>query len=143
MSIELAIKKAIAKEWEKEGIPANSSYSFRGSVLVELDITVKRPVDCETTPKVDLVPVAVDMLAVLIKRAKLEPHQVKQFLLSLRAEAIKDQAKLVRYVDEIDETLEDIKLSIQDSLGKVKKAGNTQIKGIVRLLDIIPFEEKT
>lgn len=143
MSVELAIKKAIAKEWEKEGIPANSSYSFRGSALIELDITVKRPEDGETTPKVDLIPVTVDMLAVLIRKAKLEPHQVKQFLLSIRAEATKDQAKLVRYVDEIDYTLEDIKLSIQGSLGKVKKAGNTQIRGIVRLKNIIPFEEKT
>jgi hypothetical protein len=129
-----AIQKAIAKEWEKSTIPAKTNVEFRGAVEVELDIKVSRGEDVKTTPKVDLP--FIPVLAAILSNLKVDLDKVEDYILSAYQTSTKVGSKLKRMEDEVSYTFDGIKESIQNSIGKVSKAGNTIVKGVVRLGEI-------
>ena len=141
MSLEHAIKRATANEWQEEKISENEVFSFRGEIVIQLDITVKRPADIKVVAKVELSAIAIDMLAVIANRAGVEPHEVESFLLTVLKESTTSKKELVRYADAVEDTLDSIKEDYQEKLPKTNKAGNTQIKGVIRMGKITPKNE--
>lgn len=129
-----AIQKAISKEFKKVTVPENTITEFRGDVHLSLDITVKRGADVPNTPTVKL-PYE-KIIAVLIKRAKVDLDDVEDYILQAGLEADKLGEKLTRFEDEVQYSFEGLKTSIQEKMTKTNKAGPTSVKGIVRISSI-------
>ena len=80
MSVENAILKAIAKQWEKTEFPVGQ-VTFKGEAVIEQDIDVSRKADIEALPKFEF-PFK-KVLATALNKLGLSKEEIYQVVLDL------------------------------------------------------------
>lgn len=129
MSVENAILKAIAKQWEKTEFPVGQ-VAFKGEAVIELDIDVSRKADIEALPKFEF-PFK-KVLATALNKLGLSKEEIYQVVLDLATDSTPMEDENIEVIEEfIDKAVEEAKKKTERE--KVKKASPTLIRGVVRL----------
>lgn len=134
-----AVLKAIAKEYETISAEIGT-VEFRGQVVFDVDITVKRGEDILYTPTADipLIPV----LAVVFRRMGFQREKMAELLIEAVNEVSKgDKSSIADAITATAAELAKIKAIMKEGLDKKTKAGPTTVKGIVRLNNLIPHNQ--
>lgn len=135
-----AVLKAIANEF-KEVKAEIGTVEFRGQVVFDVDITVKRGEDISYTPTADipLIPV----LAVVFRRMGFQRDKMAELLIDAVNEVSNgDKSNIADAITATEEELDKIKNAMKKGLVKKTKAGPTTVKGVVRLSNLISHEQQ-
>lgn len=137
--LEHAITKAIASEF-KDSKAEIGQTCFRGKVVIDLDVSVLRGEDEEYTPTAEI-PI-LKVLALCLSRAGFQRQAIEQLIVNSVTEAVNQDAKIDEILKVTESAIERVKKEVQSKLPKKKRAGKTQVKGVVRLADVISLEEE-
>lgn len=137
-AIKEAVMKAIAKTWKDEKFPIGHE-AFRGQVILDLDIDVKRGEDVEAIPssKVNWYKVVASLLKKLDRRQR---AKFKKLIIDTANESLADETPIEELMGEDKEEIEDLQRSIGRKLEKVKRAGPTRVSGVVRITKLLPLQ---
>lgn len=136
--LEHAITKAIASEF-KDSKAEIGQTSFRGKVVIDLDVNLLRGEDEEYTPTAEI-PI-LKVLALCLSRAGFQRQAIEQLIVNAVTEAVNQDAKIDEILKVTELAIERVKQEVQSKLPKKTRAGKTQVKGVVRLADVISVEE--
>lgn len=130
-----AIKKAVGNEWKDIKVGENTNSSFRGKVVLDLDIVVTRGPDIPYTPTAEISPIA--LLALALQMSGFQGKNITDKvvaaanqLLSANPEPIPESLKLT------EEAIERVKKEVQSKLSKKNRAGPTNVKGVIRISEL-------
>lgn len=135
-AVQNAVMKAIASEWEEAKADVGTT-SFRGKVVIDLDLVVSRGEDVNASVAIQIPWMKVCLLS--LSRSGFQREAIEQLIIQLAEECVNEPDKNSELLSEFEETIEKFKERLSAKLPKKPRSGGTKCKGIVRIADIVPF----